>query len=124
VIHYQTSLLHQASILPGLQGETSFTFLSNQLEAVILASMKRLMTKLAKLEDQRSSAFKAAATRRKADLLVANLHRCRQGQSIVVVSWRSEAKAISEVFFQPYLWPGSVDHHSVRDGQLQAITQT
>lgn len=69
-----------------MQGENTFSYLCRQTETVVLNNLKRLTSKLAKLGQQQSAVEKAEATRKKADLLTANLHRCRQGDSDVEVS--------------------------------------
>ncbi len=68
-----------------LQGVSTFTYMYNQTEGVILAAVRRLTAKLANLQQQHSAFERAEATRKKADLLTANLHRCRQGDKQVEV---------------------------------------
>jgi len=47
--------------------------------------MKRLSAKLHNLQRQQAAEEKAEATRKQADLLTANLHRCKQGEASVQV---------------------------------------
>lgn len=47
--------------------------------------MKRLNAKLHNLQRQQAAEEKAEATRKQADLLTANLHRCKQGDISVEV---------------------------------------
>lgn len=68
-----------------MQGEDTFTFLHKQTETAVLNSVKRLVAKLANLEQQQSAVDRAEATRKKADLLTANLHRCTYGDNHVEV---------------------------------------
>ena len=68
-----------------VQGESTFIYLFKQTETVVLNNMKRLTGKLANLEQQQSAVDRAEATRKKADLLTANLHRCKHGDSLVEV---------------------------------------
>lgn len=51
----------------------------------MVGGIKRLSAKLANLQRQQAAEEEAEATRRLADLLTANLHRCRQGDTSVEV---------------------------------------
>ena len=55
------------------------------LARAVLAALRRLSAKAANLQAQQAAVEKAEATRKQADLLTANLHRCQPGATSVEV---------------------------------------
>ncbi len=56
-----------------------------ELVRAVYGALKRLAAKAVNVQAQQAAAEKAEATRKQADLLTANLHRCQPGAAAVEV---------------------------------------
>ena len=68
-----------------VQGERLFEKTTEELLQAVMVALKRLAGKAVNLAAQQAATEEAEATRKRADLLTANLHICRPGASYVEV---------------------------------------
>ena len=79
-----------------MQDGRHFESKHGELLQVVTTALKRLAGKAANLQAQQAATEEAEATRKQADLLTANLHRCQPGASSV------------EVYLQMICWVATV----------------
>ena len=65
------------------QGQEQFQHLRAELARAVHSALKRLAAKATNVQAQQAAAEKAEATRKQADLLTANLHRCQPGAAVM-----------------------------------------
>ena len=68
-----------------LQVRDAFARKKHQLERAVKSAVVRMRNKMQALEQQQAATEKAEATRKQADLLTANLWKCKQGDKDVEV---------------------------------------
>ena len=68
-----------------LQVRDAFARKKHQLERAVKGSVARMRNKMRALEQQQAATEKAEATRKQADLLTANLWKCKQGDKEIEV---------------------------------------
>ena len=68
-----------------LQVQDAFARKKHQLERAVKSAVVRMRNKMQALEQQQAATEKAEATRKQADLLTANLWKCKQGDKEVEV---------------------------------------
>ena len=71
-----------------VQDVDHFAHRHDQLRRAVHGAIKRLAAKATNVQAQLAAAEKAAATRKQADLLTANLHRCLPGATCIQVRLR------------------------------------
>ena len=78
------TLLASQNLTP-LQVQDAFARKKHQLERAVKTAVVRMRNKMQALEQQQAATEKAEATRKQADLLTANLWKCKQGDNEVEV---------------------------------------
>jgi len=68
-----------------MQVHDAFARKKNQLGQAVTRTITRMRNKMQALEQQQAATEKAEATRKQADLLTANLYKCKQGDKEVEV---------------------------------------
>jgi len=69
-----------------MQVHDAFARKKHQLGQAVTRTIMRMRNKMQALEQQQAATEKAEATRKQADLLTANLYKCKQGDKEVEVS--------------------------------------